>query len=447
MSKRLLALVLIALTVCFVSAAYAEVQNVKVGGDLTVIGVSRDNLNLQKDSFVNPAGPADEQKGVAATGVASIARVRVDANLTDNVDVTFRILNERIWSTGSETGDSTTGMDLDLAFVSFKDFLKDVIGVPLTVKLGRQEMKLGSGLLIGDPDTNQAAKGGFQNAVGFADLSSRKAFDGALAVLDLNPLTITGAAVKVTEGNVLLSQDDVNAYALNAAYNLGVMNTTAELTYVLETRNKEAAAVVADRQGDINNYGVRITSMPVENLGVEAEYVYQTQKDGTKRTDLKPVSDYALRLGANYTLANVAMTPSFGIDYTRLSENWNVMFEDLTPADIMNLIFPNSNVQLIGATFGLKPTQDLTAKLRYAYARLVEQNMGATFTSPGTGFTYNLNGEKKNLGQELDLDLAYDYTSDVQFGLNLGYFKPGKAFTRDFRGAASQVVGSMKVSF
>ncbi len=93
MSRRLLALALIASTVCFVSAAYAEVQNVKVGGDLTVIGLSRDNINAQKDSSHN---------GVGASGVASIARVRVDANLTDNVDVTFRLLNERVWGSDSE---------------------------------------------------------------------------------------------------------------------------------------------------------------------------------------------------------------------------------------------------------------------------------------------------------------------------------------------------------
>lgn len=441
MSKRLLSLALIAMVVCFVSAAYAEVQNVKVGGDLTVVGASRDNITLRGESAENPGGQG-------ASGLASIARVKIDANLTDNVDVTFRLLNERVWSTSETAAPNGTGIDIDLAYVTFKDFLKDTIGVPLTLKIGRQEIKLGSGLLIGDPDTNRLAAGNLAGTV-LADLSARKAFDGAVAVMDFNPLTITGAAVKVTETSALISEDDVNAYALNAAYNTGVMNTVAELTYVLETRNKEnAGGANLGNWGDINNYGARITSMPIDNLGLEAEYVYQTSRDASVRADRESVTASAFRLGGNYTLANVAMTPSFGLDYTRLTKNWNPMFEDLTPADIMNLIFSNSNVQLFGATVGIKATDDISMKLRYAYARLMD-TVGAVLPGNGlgAGVNYSLDGTKKMLGQELDLDLKYDYTSDVQFGLNMGYFKPGKAFAPVSRNGASQVIGSMKVSF
>ncbi|MGE5309380.1 MAG: hypothetical protein ACM3OC_09870, partial [Deltaproteobacteria bacterium] len=88
MSKRLFVFALIALTVCFVSTAYAEVQNVKVGGDLTIAGVVRNDVNQAKGN-----------NKTDVSGVASIARVKVDANLTDNVDVTFRLLNERAWGT------------------------------------------------------------------------------------------------------------------------------------------------------------------------------------------------------------------------------------------------------------------------------------------------------------------------------------------------------------
>jgi hypothetical protein len=437
MSKRLMVMALIALTVCFVSAAYAEVQNVKVGGDLTVIGVSRDNMNLHKDSFQTGVVA---NKGMGESGVVSIARVKIDANLTDNVDVTMRLLNERVWDTSSEIGVANTAVDIDLAYVTLKDFLKDVIGVPLTVKLGRQEIKIGSGLLIGDPDTNQfAAAGSLAGTTWLSDLSARKAFDGVVAVMDFNPLAVTAAAVKVSEATTTTSEDDVNAYILNGAYKLGVMDSNLELTYMLVTRNKENALALG--LGDVNVYDARITAMPVTNLGVSAECAYMTQRDAVQRADRRTMSDYAILLGANYTLANVAMTPSFGLDYTRLSRYWNPLFEDVTPADLINVLFPNVNVQCFGMTLGVKPTTDTTVKLRLAYCRMVE-TMGTNLFAVG-----DLDGTKKNLGIEADLNLMYDYTSDVQFGLDLGYFRPGQAFVRDYRGAASQVVGSMKVTF
>ncbi len=72
---------------------------------------------------------------------------------------------------------------------------------------------------------------------------------------------------------------------------------------------------------------------------------------------------------------------------------------------------------------------------------------GATYSSAGTGFGYTMVDGKKDLGNEYDLGLAYDYTADVQFGLNYGLFVPGKAFHAGNRKSASQVVGSMKVTF
>jgi hypothetical protein len=55
--------------------------------------------------------------------------------------------------------------------------------------------------------------------------------------------------------------------------------------------------------------------------------------------------------------------------------------------------------------------------------------------------------DKNYLGYELDLSGTYNYTEDVQFGLTLGYFKPGKAFGEMNRRTATQAVGSIKVIF
>ena len=445
MSKRLIGLVLVASVVCFFSAAYAEVQNVKVGGDITVVGVSRDNVNQGSHS-----SHAALIGGIGATGMASIARIKVEANLTDNVDVTFRLLNERAWGTlDGVAAPYSPAVDVDQAYVTLKDFLKDQIGVPLTLKLGRQDIKLGSGLLVADPNTNQVAMPG-SNFVGTAlgDLDANKAFDAAVAIADFTPFTLIGGVVKGLEGGITNNKDDLNVWLVQGAYKLDAMKTNLELTVMDEPRNK---IVYTTTPGDIRVIDGRITTTPVENLNLEAEYAYQTYKSTAIRADRRTVSDNAFRLAATFGLPSVAMSPSIGMDYTRLSKNWQPMFEDLTPADIMNLLFANTNAQVIGATVSAKATQDVALKLRYATARAfadLDKGTGGsdTYTSAGTGCVYNVT-HNKAMGQEVDFGVAYDYTDDVQFGLNLGYFIPGKAFLRDSRASQSQVIGSMKVSF
>ncbi len=52
MSKRLILFLALALAVGLTSAAYAEVQNVRVSGDLAVSGITRNSLTLKEDGDV-----------------------------------------------------------------------------------------------------------------------------------------------------------------------------------------------------------------------------------------------------------------------------------------------------------------------------------------------------------------------------------------------------------
>ncbi|MFH1076920.1 MAG: hypothetical protein V1753_08830, partial [Pseudomonadota bacterium] len=71
MSKRLILILALAFVVGITFTAYAEVQNVKVSGDLTVLGLSRDM------SLMSHIG---QNRSVEST-MASIARVKIDADL------------------------------------------------------------------------------------------------------------------------------------------------------------------------------------------------------------------------------------------------------------------------------------------------------------------------------------------------------------------------------
>ncbi|MFA4989057.1 MAG: alginate export family protein, partial [Candidatus Omnitrophota bacterium] len=169
---------------------------------------------------------------------------------------------------------------------------------------------------------------------------------------------------------------------------------------------------------------------------------------------------WALQAMADYTFADVKFTPAVGASYTYLSgdkksddntnRNWDSMYYDQVLNNITYSILPFSNMQVINLRGSMKPTEDTTVLLNYGYYR---RNKGASgpmnstqVDGNGTAYSYTMTGND-DLGSALDLTGTYDYTEDVQFGLTFGYFNPGKAFAENNRRDATQVVGSMKVTF
>jgi hypothetical protein len=440
MSKKLIAIMVLAFVVGITAAAFAEVQNVKVSGDVTAVALSRESLNFQHGQFGNT-----NQELSANNEFASHTRIKIDANLTDNVDVTVRLLNERVWggATGATTTVSTptgtTGVsstsnaqvDVDLAYITLKEFMKSSINVPLTLVAGRQNIKIGSGLLIGAAGTNQ--ENNTSLPVGAGDFSYRSAFDAIVGIWDFIPeLSVITGFVKASEGLVTAGKDN-DVYVVDASYKLGenAMDTVLEGTYALSHVNR----------GNVNNYGGRVVMSPMQNTNVEGEYVYQVSNVLSKTND---VAD-ALRLGVNLGMPDVAWKPAFGVDYMKLSKYWNPMHESLSPASLANLLITNTNLSVVGVNASAKPMDDLMLKLRYANLAKTSKNTTPSVNGNGYFATNSFNAGKKALGFEVDAGLVYDYTSDVQLGLDYGILKPGKASVQ--KKAATQVIGSMKVSF
>lgn len=425
MTKRLILILSLVLGIGLIASfAYAEVQSIKVSGDLTTLGVSRYGFNLVKPE-------------TDASGIIAAIRIRFDADLTDNVAVCVRLLNERVWgSDNASTAQTDNDIDLDLAYVTLKEFLYS----PLTLMLGRQEVRLGSGLLVGDPFTNRTANATTTNLPAqLRDLTSSKAFDAIIGVLDYSPLTLTLGYLTIDEDSIMENLDNTNVLLANAAYDFGNVNVIGELNgelyYVLTDQGKNQGE-------DIGNIGVRLVSSPTENLGVSAEFAHQrTGRPNAEGAGHR--NDYALLVGATYKMSDVKYTPSIGIDYTRLTADWDAMYEDQTPADIANALFTNSNLEIIGITATAKPMDDVALRLRLANLRSIRK--ASSMSDPYGGTAYSMDSGKDSLGNEVDLGLTYDYTEDVQLGLNLGYFDTGKAF--DNREDAAQVIGSMKVTF
>jgi hypothetical protein len=126
------------------------------------------------------------------------------------------------------------------------------------------------------------------------------------------------------------------------------------------------------------------------------------------------------------------------------------MYVDQAGGTLFNKILGYSNAQLFNVNGSIKPSDDVNVSLNYYYLML---NQTFTGTNPvvlsgvPNDPTYIMKAGKRDLGHEVDLGLTYDYTEDVQFGLNGGAFIAGHAFADANKDTAKQVIGSMKVTF
>ncbi len=460
MGKRLIFVLALVLALSFSVAAYAEVQNLKVSGDLLMQAVDRSAFTL------------NEAEKYEVSGLLSHARVRVDADLTDNVAITVRLLNERTWGESFASGTTaavTLGtseinddINIDLAYVTMKEFLYS----PLTMVVGRQDLRYGNALIIGNPGTDEWEIP--------ADLSLKRSFDTIKGILNYDPLVVDVFFAKINENDLWYSvhtpeDNDVNLYGVNAKYDmsgLGIKGTT-DLYYF--GRVNRATKYTTGRRDTTHTMGFLVSGQIRENLTGSIEYARQFGKATTDSIGANSLwnldrSAWALQAGANLALSK-KWSPNLGLQFTYLSGDrrnngkysfWDPMFEDQRPNEIVNAILPMTNVMAINAKASIQPAEDVKITGVYGYYMLAKEMSQATANGGGIPSLYGNQAtffypttNKKSLGHALDLTGTYDYTEDVQLGLSFGYFNPGKAFDEDlgYKQSATQLIGSMKVTF
>jgi hypothetical protein len=452
MSKRLIAVLALALVVGLTFTAYAEVQNVKVSGDLNILGVARNQFDLARGIKGNKN---DDSESYFATQT----RIRIDADLTDNVGVTMRLINERNWNQESV---SNTDIDLDLAYVTLKEFLYS----PLSLTLGRQELKYGNQLVLGNAGSSfgSSALGGLSS-----DLSERKAFDGIKATLNYDPLVIDAFYAKIDSNSARGNEnDDIDLYGIYATYDIN-KKLSADVYGLYENSS------TLDKNDKIYTVGTLIKASPIADLKLSLEAAMQlgnkrNNSDSTDEQSNDKRSAYAMQAMADYTFSKVKMTPMIGAGYTYLSgdkdagnndtgkHGWDQMFYNQSLNNIAYAILPFTNLSVLNLRGSIKPMDDVTVALNYGWYNRAEKN-ASSIISPsvdGDGYissnpsyygTKYLMNDKRDLGNEVDLTVTYDYTEDVQLGLTGGWFAPGKAFSEANRRDATQLIGSMKVTF
>lgn len=423
--------------------AFASVQNVKVSGDIDSSYLYRKNFDLGANTL------GDEEQSLFFT----IARLRVDADLTDNVAATIQLINERIW--GRNLDDSTNNdydVDINLAYVTLREMLYS----PLTVIIGRQNFSYGNSLIIDSqgPNYNNWVNGdsGLVNAA--RDLTKQNSFDAIRAILDYNPLKIEMAFVELDPGDIGLTLQDnpERMYGINASYEFGDERDSMMEAYIWKKVDKSMGDTEANVKADtIIVKGLRGSTNLLDALNVQVEYAMQT---GNKRMTtalykkrrahiVQIITNYALPIFEDYKpMLMYSFTKATGDESMSNTDEghytaWDPMYENQSKGKIYNAIFPLSNCVIHELTLTAVPVEDITASLAFTSLWLqrdfdANDQVGLLQPDDGSGIsssslcTKTLNNT--NLGKELDLKLLYDYTEDVQIGMNLGWFFPGSVF-------------------
>lgn len=457
--------------------SFAAVQNVKVSGKIDSSYIMRDRFDL--GSQVND-GRRNQSFALTQT------QLRVDADLSDNVQTVIQLLNERAWNVPTA---SSTDIDLNLAYVTLREFLYS----PLTVVVGRQVLHYGNGFIIGDGGPNNSAS--LDIASYAADMTLATAHDAVKAILDYKPLTID-IFVSKEDSNVVAGNsaknDDVDLFGVNANYQLGDdMNSVVEAYFFgkIDRSGNVTTGSPFEKTNKVYVPGLRASTNPVSGLNVQAEVAWQSGvrtynnggavvNENRDALGLQGIVNYQVKqesvekykpvLQGVYTYVSGDGDPS-AADVTAAGakrgkfEGWDPMFESQAGGKIYNALFNLTNAHIAEVSAAVTPIEDVTTRLSWTQLWSVEaldRQLSSTPTGLGSGaFLVQPDGStvsgtavtsNRHLGQEVDADITYNYTEDVLFGLNLGLFFPGDAFAETSsvsRKTASQAIAHVGVTF
>ncbi|MDE2009772.1 MAG: alginate export family protein [Candidatus Omnitrophica bacterium] len=455
------------LMVVLSTPAFAAIQNVKVSGNITSSFVDRSNFDLGSTTApLYTAGLKKQNVFLTQT------EVRIDADLSDNVSAQVGLINERAWNNHNGLGNSNayndTNVDLYLANLTLREFLYS----PLTLTIGRQVFFYGNGLILGNGPANQT-NGGLEYID--QDLGWSTAEDGIKAVLDYKPLTIDLIYFRNDETNAgiqgLWSGSNYNrsseVFGYNANYQLSDPWNTVVEQYMFNRIDESGYTGTGKGGNTLYVPGLRASTNPIKGLNVQGEIAWQLGQNVvsgyTEHRDamaIQALASYSLpvlpkykpTVNASYTYFSGDKTGAVSSSGHKYSA-WDVFMGDLGAGTIYSSIYPLTNMNIVSAGASVNPLEDLTAAFTWSnlwaadsYSsknplQIYQPNEGSTL------YTMATKTSNRSLGNEYDVNLTYNYTEDVTFGVSLGWYVPGSALSNTNRDTASQAIASLGVKF
>ncbi|HIJ65197.1 MAG TPA: alginate export family protein [Candidatus Hydrogenedentes bacterium] len=501
--------------------AYAELQNVDIGGSIRIRGnwydpeASVDSARA-RNPLVDPlwtlsgagtpnvrwtalqlaarpigalAAPAGallsgwswDDNGHSTAFVEERTRLKFTADFTDEVTAVIELDSYDIWGEDFRSN-YITGADMRAASVNdvevYQAYIegREMWGLPLCLRIGRQEISLGNEWLVGVNDTSSM----------FTGLS----FDGILAVYEFDLVTVAGVWAKLAETSPTEEDGDVDLYGIYATYN-GLEDITIDGYWMLVRDARMNEDITRGWVGewledvfDVDDHDVtKCHTIGLRGAGTvgaidfEAEAAYQFGEADMVGATFAPIlysdddadfDEWGMNLEVGYTFdtaweprAYLGLVYLGGEDERDIGNIWE-WFRQFLPfyrpdASVsFNRLFSNveysefldntslSNVWIGRAGVSACPTENVELLLSISYFEAVEE-----FDAPW--HFYWLNGNRvapfaflsifteendDELGWEVGLYATYNYSEDLTFkagwahlfvddGLEEGNFVPG----------------------
>ncbi|MDZ4860599.1 MAG: alginate export family protein [Candidatus Hydrogenedentes bacterium] len=214
-------LVIAITTLILCAEAGAELQNVSIGGQLRIRGRYWSNVYTDSgretripDFFLpnRPIGPFGvssrygfDEKGNTRTWVEQTTKLRISADFTNYVNAVIELDDFEIWGEDFRS-DYLTGADIrsnssnDVELLQSYIETNETFGMPLRMRVGRQQIKLGSGWLVGETQSQIEI-----------------AFDGLRLTYCGDGYAIDGWYTKLAERGASEQDGDVDFYGLSAS--------------------------------------------------------------------------------------------------------------------------------------------------------------------------------------------------------------------------------------
>ena len=197
--------------------SYADLQNVTVGGELRVRGRWWENWD-----------------NTALTYVEQLTAVHVSADFTDNVSALIELHTYDRWGEReSFRSDYLTGIDSrspgdDTAIYQAYINVDNMFGLPLRLRVGRQNLTFGKAWLLGSQ----------------ASPTLWYSYDAVRATYAVDQFSIDGWWAKLVDNSPLEEDGDVDYYGLYATYNgSGLFNISPYWVYIRDARTPGVSEV------------------------------------------------------------------------------------------------------------------------------------------------------------------------------------------------------------
>jgi hypothetical protein len=455
--KKQWLIMVLATVVGLAASSYADVQNIRLSGDIRTRGYWLDNAAEGANGDFQSSSAFIEQR----------TRVSVEADLEDHVLVVVTLKAEGLWGAPDQTSSAGPGVEddaggainrgwtvgVDEAYVQ----LNEMFYSPATLKLGRQYLNYGHGLILSSVDQEYN-------------------YDAGRLVLDYYPVTVDLIGARLVDNGTFggdSNHQSSDLLFLNARYEMTdnvIKDIEAYFGWVAQSSHN-GVTNATQAPPTLNGaspwvVGVRGDLTPADSLKAWVEAAYEGGADGTANSQgisavlLNGGASFAIKGGwspvvhANYTFASgggEGQNPATGAPGKATFVPWFDYVEGYNGY----LFAPElSNIHIFNVGVSSKPYENMSLSCNVYYYLKADNNSfaGSNPNIDFGGLSFTREGVQSNsrqLGWEVDNVFGYDYSKDVRFQLVNAFFIPAGAYRRDptVNSASHEVRGEVSVKF